>query len=217
MTKQEWLTAARGKLSDLPPRDVEERLGFYSEMIDDRMEEGLSEEAAVAALGEPQELAWQIQATASNPEAEPEPEAEAEREPIVTSAKRQRKPWEILLLALGSPLWISLLLAAVAIVFALVVSVLAIVLSLYVSLWAVVLSLWAVFASLIGCSIGGLVGGIGLLLGGFAPAGVALISMSPICAGLAILAFYGCRAATKAAIRLAPEVVLRFQKCKKRK
>lgn len=47
MNKQEFLVKLRKGLSGLPKEDIEERLTFYSEMIDDRMEEGLSEEEAV--------------------------------------------------------------------------------------------------------------------------------------------------------------------------
>ena len=39
MTKQEFLAELRRGLSGLPQNDIEERLNFYSEMIDDRMEE----------------------------------------------------------------------------------------------------------------------------------------------------------------------------------
>ena len=48
MTKQAFLAALGERLVGLPQKDIEERLTFYSEMIDDRMEEGLSEEEAVA-------------------------------------------------------------------------------------------------------------------------------------------------------------------------
>ena len=51
MSKQEFLAQLRKGLSGLPQDDIEERLTFYSEMIDDRMEEGLTEEEAVSEIG----------------------------------------------------------------------------------------------------------------------------------------------------------------------
>ncbi len=42
MTKQEFIAELRKGLSGLPKKELEERLTFYSEMIDDRMEEGLT-------------------------------------------------------------------------------------------------------------------------------------------------------------------------------
>ena len=45
MTKQEYLSALRNKLKGLPSIEVEEKVEFYSEMIDDYMiEGGISEE-----------------------------------------------------------------------------------------------------------------------------------------------------------------------------
>lgn len=42
MLKEEFLAQLRGGLAGLPQEDLEERLAFYSELLDDRMEEGLS-------------------------------------------------------------------------------------------------------------------------------------------------------------------------------
>ena len=127
MTKMNFLLLLHDKLSALPPDEAEERLTFYSEMIEDRMEEGLSEEEAVAAVGTVDEIAAQILADLP-------PSATSSGEPH--KPKRRPKGWEIVLLALGSPIWLSLLIAAFAVA-----------LSLYASLWAVIVSLWAVFVS----------------------------------------------------------------------
>ena len=50
MTKIKFLIELHNRLSGLPKDDVEERLSFYSEMIEDRIEDGLSEEEAVEAV-----------------------------------------------------------------------------------------------------------------------------------------------------------------------
>ena len=60
MSKQEFLVQLRKGLSGLPQDDIEERLTFYSEMIDDRMEEGFSEEEAVSQIGSVDEIVSQI-------------------------------------------------------------------------------------------------------------------------------------------------------------
>ena len=59
MTKQEFLAELREKLKGLPEQDLEERLSFYSESIEDRMEDGLSEEEAVAGVGTVEEIVAQ--------------------------------------------------------------------------------------------------------------------------------------------------------------
>ena len=60
MNKIEFLAAVSAKLDGLAPADVREQIGFLSEMIDDRMEEGITEAAAVAAVGAPAEVAARI-------------------------------------------------------------------------------------------------------------------------------------------------------------
>ena len=60
MTKLSFLQALHNKLTGLPQREIEERLHFYCEAIEDRMEEGLSEEEAVSEMGSIAEIAAQI-------------------------------------------------------------------------------------------------------------------------------------------------------------
>lgn len=56
MTKSELLEILREGLGDLPEKEVEKLISYYEEAIADRMEEGKSEEAAVADLGTPGDL-----------------------------------------------------------------------------------------------------------------------------------------------------------------
>ena len=70
MKKQEFLTALWKQLSDLPNDDVERSLDYYSEMIDDRVEAGMSEEDAVAEIGSVEDVAKQIAAEAPKRKAE---------------------------------------------------------------------------------------------------------------------------------------------------
>lgn len=181
MTKREFLASLRRGLSGLPQADVEERLAFYGEMLDDRMEEGLSEEEAVAAVGPIDEI---VRLTVADI-----PLAKIARERI--RPKRRLRAWEIALLALGSPIWLSLGLAAAAVV-----------LTLYVSLWTVVISLWAVFGSLAICAAACVPASVICAAGGRIASGLAMLSAGIVCAGLAIFAFYGCMATTKGVLTL---------------
>ncbi len=175
MNKQEFLVQLRQELSGLPKTDIEERITFYSEMIDDHMEDGLAEEEAARAVGCPKEIARQTLTDT----------------PKKADSKRRLKTGEIVLLVLGSPIWLALGIAAVAVI-----------LTLYVSLWSIVISLWAVFGSLIACAFGGVLAGVGFVLNGYALSGVAAIAAGIVCAGLSIFAFYGCKAATKGLVTL---------------
>ena len=60
MNKQEFLAQLREGLNGLPQEDIDERIAFYGEMIDDRLEDGLTEEEAVEAIGTTDEVVAQI-------------------------------------------------------------------------------------------------------------------------------------------------------------
>ena len=190
MNKIAFLVSLHTALAGLPQSEVEERLSFYSEMIEDRMEEGLSEEEAIAAVGSVEEIAAQIAADI--------PLTKIAKEKI--RPKRRLKTGEILLLTLGAPLWLSLLMAAFAVM-----------LSLYISLWAILVSLWASFGAIAGGAVGGIAVGVGFLIAGKGITSVPLLSGGLICAGLAIFLFFGCKTATKGTARLTRAVLIRIK------
>lgn len=194
MTKLKFLLSLNERLSALPQKEAEERLGFYSEMIEDRMEEGLSEEEAVAAVGDVDSIAAQIIAEAA-------PDGE-KKEKEKAKSKRKLRAWEITLLAVGSPLWISLLAAAFAIA-----------ISLYAVFWSVVISLWAVFASFVGVAVGGAIAGVCFVALGNVLSGVAMIGAALVCTGLSIFSFFGCKAATGGTALLTKRSVLAVKNC----
>ena len=182
MTKLKFLFILRERLASLPQDEVEDRLSFYCEMIEDRIEEGLSEEEAVAAIGTIEEIVTQISSEINKSKTK--------------TAKPKKSALEIFLLILGSPIWISLLISAFAIV-----------LSLYVSLWAIVISLWTVFASLVGCSIGGILSGTYFLFSGNLYTGLALLFATAVCIGLSIFSFYTSKSVSKGTAKLTGVIV----------
>ena len=159
MDKLTFLTQLRAKLGTIPEEDRQRSLDYYAEMIDDRMENGLSEAEAVAAIGDLEEIVRGIL-------------AETPCKMEETRKKRNLRWWEITLLVLGSPVWASLLIAVAAVIF-----------SVWISLWSVVISLYATVVALGGAAIGCIFGSFFMLDGGMVVAlGVALV-----CAGLTIL------------------------------
>ncbi len=191
MTKREFLTQLRAKLSALPQDDIEERVIFYSEMIDDRMEEGLSEEEAVAAIAFTEEIPNQAIADA----------LPSKTISNTLKPKRQLSALAILLIVIGFPIWFSLGIAAASVVF-----------SIYAALWSMVICFWAVFVSVACCALAWVLSGIGLACNGHALPGIATIGAGIACSGLAIFIFYGCSASTKGIASLTKRFVL-WLKC----
>lgn len=191
VTKLGFLARLEQELFSLPAEERKDRLAFYGEMIDDRVEEGMTEEEAVAAIGTVDGVVAQIIADT--------PLTTLVKEKI--KPKRRLKGWEITLLIVGSPVWLSLLTAALAVVVA-----------LWVSLWAVVVALWAVFAALVGSAVGGIVGGIAVAADGYIWPCLALVAAALVCGGLSILMFYACRGATKGLARLTALTITAIKK-----
>ena len=187
MLKAEFLARLREKLSGLPADDLEERLGFYGEMIDDRVEEGLSEHEAVAAVGTVDEVADQILAET--------PLGKLVKERI--KPKRRLSTGEIALIAVGSPVWAPLLIALLAIIF-----------SAFAALWAVWLSLWAVVASLGAMLFSEGSAAFTILLEGGVETGLFHLGCAFLAVGLAVFAFFGCLAAGRGLLRLTAITVL---------
>lgn len=173
----------------ISPSDAMRSLDYYEEMIDDRMEDGMSEEEAVAAVGHPDDVFFAILAAlpaAPQPRTGPAPSAE-----VPATAKKKTSPWLIALLIVSSPVWVSLLIAAAAILF-----------SLYVVLWAVVVSFWAVFVSLAASGVLLTLSSVPLWMGEGLSAAMASLGMGLAAAGLAILFFFLSLALTRLAARL---------------
>lgn len=192
MNKQEFMTRLTQGLSGLPRDTVEECLGFYSEMIDDRMEEGLTEEEAVSRMDPPEEIARQT----------------LQEVPLTKLVKEKLKPvrkysgWEILFFALGFPIWLPLL----AVAFALVLVV-------YAVLWALVVCLWAVeFAFGVSgpvCAAGGIVW---MCISNQPADGLILLGGGMVLMALAVFLFFGCKGATKGSARLTRTIALSVKK-----
>lgn len=195
MRKEEFLARLRQGLSGLPEKDAEEHVSFYREMIEDRIEDGLTEEEAVLGVGSVEEIVTRIIKDAPKPDRETE-----QKQP-----RRRLRTWEIILLILGSPIWLSLGIAAAAVA-----------LSVYVTLWSLVVSLWAVFASMVGCALGGIAAGTAVCVGN-AFAGTALVAAGILCAGLSIFLFFGCNAATKGMAALTKKSAAWIKNCFRRK
>jgi len=168
MTKREFLNQLEARLAQLPQAERLKSLGYYAEIIDDRVEEGMAEEEAVEALGDIGELARQILLDAPLPT-------------LIKSTmpKKRWATWEVVLLVLGFPLWFPLLISFFAVVF-----------SIYVSVWAVIISLFAAVASI-------LVTGLALVAASFVamftlgPWWVILLGAGLTLLGLGILAILG--------------------------
>lgn len=187
MNKAGFLAALREKLSGLPEEDFNRSVDYYTEMIDDRVEDGMSEEEAVACLGSMDEIITQILSEVSLPKLVKEK----------VKPKRALAVWEIILIIISAPIW-----------FPIVFSVVTTILSAYLSIWMMVLSLYLLDLSI---AISGIVF-IGLAIselikGAFAVFG-ALFGFGLVALGVSILLFFVFNLITKGIIYISKKVLL---------
>lgn len=179
MTKIEFLQELRNALRKLPQHEIDQTLAFYSEAIDDRVEDGMAEDEAVAALGPIDDIVRQV--TASVP---PIPRA-------IAKANTGNRAVNIVLLVLFSPIWVPIALA-----FALTVT------AVYLALWMLIASLWVLVALLLLCTPLGLVGLAYCLTAGFPATGAWVLGGGLIGTGAGLLCLFGAAAASKALLEL---------------
>lgn len=124
MTKTEFLIRLKDEIREYPSEETDKSLEYYSEMIDDRMEDGMTEAEAIASLGPVEEIAEQIKCEL----------------PITTLVKYKAKEkskgksmpvWAIVLLIVSSPFWICLVLIIAVVI-----------LMLYLVVWCIDLAFW---------------------------------------------------------------------------
>lgn len=196
MNKQQFITELQKQLCGLPLSDINQTLQYYSEMIDDRIEDGLSEQEAVASIGDPQKIAKEILMDIPLPK--------LVKQKIKSS--RRMSALELVLLILGSPVWLSLIIAAIAVV-----------LSVYVVLWSVIISLYAVSFSLAACGVAGVFAFAVFGVTGNMISGVFVVGCALVCAGTAILIFMASNLITKGLLRLSRKIWCGIKSCFKRK
>ncbi len=190
MTKIQFENELRRALSSLPEKEIENSLAFYREMIDDRIESGMSEEDAVGNIGSPADAAREIKLNLPLPSL------------IKTKckAKRSLRIWEIILLILGSPIWLSLL-----------VAVFSVVLSVYIVIWAVFISFWAVDLALGATALGGILLFAVTIFHSF-PTALLYLGMALFSAGAFIPLFAICRRSTVLFVKLSVKMTKLIKK-----
>ena len=180
MTKSEFIGGLSAAISDLPEVERSKYIEYYAEMIDDAIEDGMSEEEAVASLGSIQETEAQIRSDS---------EMHDNTVPVQELPPKQKKGLSaavIIALIVGSPIWLGLLCA---------------ILGIYISIWAVILSLYAADLSLAAAGIASVIT-FPFLVGSNISGAFLNLAAGLFCAGLSIFMFHGIFLLCKGLIKL---------------
>ena len=161
MNRKKFLRRIKWELRGLPRQEMATMVEYFDESISERMERGMSEAAAMAALGSPKDAAGNILAEM--------PDEFADK---VKKSGGMNRALKIFVIVFASPILISLIAAAFSVAVSLAAAYVAVIVS--------------IFAAALGCAAGALgctalifvSDSVGLLLG---------VGAGFVCAGLAIL------------------------------
>lgn len=188
MTKQEYISALRLKLKGLPSSEIEEKVEFYSEMIDDAMaEEGLSEADAVARIGNVEDVSKNIISET--------PLREIVKEKY--KPKRKLNSLEVVLLVLGFPLWFPLLITFMVLAFV-----------IYLLTWILTIVLFAIDLSLIVAGVGSIVAGVANMAHGNLMNACFCVGVGAIAIGIGILFYFLAKQSIKLSFNLSKKLLL---------
>lgn len=183
MNKYEFLSQLRAALSTLPKEEREAAMSYYEEFFSDAGEE--NEQAVMASLGTPEELARSI--ISENAKDDPEPSENGNGgasysgfTPPPTPAQTARK-WTggqitliVLLAVFSSPIWLGLLCG----IFGIIVGLFGVIIGLVGGIGAAAIAFFiAGIVALFSEPVAGIfLMGIGLILGGLMP-----LAIYPLC------------------------------------
>ena len=183
MSRDAFIGELRHRMAGLPQQTVERTVEYYSELIADSVEDGMSEEEAVARLGSLEEIVANV--------VKDTPLSQIVQTRVQEKKAKGVSGWVIALLILGAPVWLPLLIAALVVLFA-----------LFIALWAVVIALWAVVAAVILAALAAMVGGVIERARMHLAQGLVLLGGGLMCLGLCALAFLLMKLITVGTVKL---------------
>ena len=181
MNKEAFLAELAKRLYGLSQSDLEERLAYFSEVIDEKVANGMTEETAVASIGSVDDVASRIM-------------SEIPLSKLVKDRVQTEKRWtagKIVLLLLLFPIWFPLAVTLFAVLFAFITVI-----------WAVILALYAADLVLLLTAVV-LIPGSVVLLFMAGPGGILTgIGTALILAALSILLFLFCSLLVRGTVKL---------------
>ena len=187
MNKEQFMTALRDRLSVLPQDEMEGRAAFCEEMIDNRIREGMTEEEAVNAVGTVDQIAEQALSEI--------PLSRFVRGKV--RPKRKLRGWEIILLVLGSPVWIPLVAAALVVL-----------LAVYIVIWAFVICVFAVDLSFAAGAVISVLSAIQYFMLGKTAGACFMLGVGSVLAGLSILVLFAGIRIARGTVKLGKRILI---------
>lgn len=192
MTKQEFLAALEQRLQAIPDDERKRTIAYYDESIDDRMEDGMTEEEAVDSLESIDTIVQRIM-------------KDTPLKTIVkTKVERKKKleTWQILLIIFTCPFWFPIGIGGVSVMFGLCMAVI-----------GVSIGLFATVLGLCGGGVAAVVGGILTCVSRGPAYGLMMMGAGFCCVGAGIFILLGSIALVKGVVFLIKKFIQWLKKC----
>ena len=132
MNKQQFISMLEQRLHSLPHAEKEQILIYYNETIEDRMEDGMSEEESIGSLDTMDEIVNQIY-------------ADRDLQQDIIQQKKSYKSLKILALILLSPFWLTIVCLVLILYLVLWIIMAALVCVMICFGFTVLVGLWGIF------------------------------------------------------------------------
>ena len=184
MNKSEFLGELTNRLKHLPDQEIGKLISYYEESIDDRIEDGMTEEASIKSLGSLDDIVTNIENEI--------PITSMVKDKVIKEIEKSRSKGVLLALTIiGSPLWLPLLLTAVCVV-----------ISLVLAGWVIYAGGVVSYVSLAIIAVTGVgIGFIRIFTIGFTT-GIAYMGVGILSAGMMMLLLYPCVWITRQWVKL---------------
>ncbi len=170
---EEFLTELKNRIAHLPATEVLRVLSYYSESLEDKLEDGFTEEQAIKSFGSIDEIVKNVE------EEVPITLVMKDKVKTKSSGNGVNKVLIAIIVVLTFPIWIALLVGA----FGIAVGV-------YAVLWTIPIIIGSVYFSLYPIAICGIFYGFVRMFTLGVPTGLAYLGVGIISVGLAIMLFY---------------------------
>lgn len=174
MTKNEFIKNLSDMLSGLDETDIQKSIEFYSEIIDDSIEDGVSEDEAIEALGNINDVVEQIRCDVLKQDGIFEEKSKN------SENKRKLPVWAIILIIFISPILLGILAGLMG---------------MYVALWSVIAALYAADVSIFVYGLCGIF--VFPFNSDLLPQALIMVGLSLGAVGISILLFFGMNQVTK--------------------
>ena len=184
MNKSEFLAELTNRLEHLPDQEIGKLISYYEESIDDRIEDGMTEEVSIKSLGSLDDIVTNIENEI--------PITSMVKDKVIKEIEKSRSKGVLLALTIiGSPLWLPLLLTAVCVV-----------ISLVLAGWVIYAGGVVSYVSLAIIAVTGVgIGFIRIFTIGFTT-GIAYMGVGILSAGMMMLLLYPCVWITRQWVKL---------------